>query len=117
MLGEITVATDVKGVGDLAHKFLKGAVTNESPIKPKEELVEINLQNDTLKVDGNFVVAWSSSLQFTTERSTKTLIGSAVSGEGLVNVFRGTGKLWMMPVTVTSTEDRAAAFAAHVTNN
>ena len=32
------------------------------------------------------------------EKSGKSLIGSAVSGEGLVNVYRGTGKIWMCPV-------------------
>lgn len=64
---------------------------------PKEELVEITLKNDVLKVDGNYVIAWSGSLEFTVERSGKTLIGSAASGEGLVNVYRGTGKLLMMP--------------------
>jgi len=64
---------------------------------PKEELVEIELRNDVLKVDGNFVIAWSSTLDFTVERSGKTLIGSAASGEGLVNVYRGTGKVLMMP--------------------
>ena len=37
------------------------------------------------------------------ERSTKTLIGSAVSGEGLVNVYRGTGKVLMSPVAPTRT--------------
>lgn len=65
---------------------------------PREELIEIELQNDVLKVDGNFAIAWSSGLQFTVERSGKSLMGSAVSGEGLVNVYRGTGKVWMMPV-------------------
>ena len=64
---------------------------------PKEELIEITLQNDVLKVDGNFVIAWSGSLEFTVERSGKSLLGSAASGEGLVNVYRGSGKLLMMP--------------------
>ena len=64
---------------------------------PKEELVEITLHNDVLKIDGNFAIAWSGSLEFTVERSGKSLIGSAVSGEGLVNVYRGTGKVLMMP--------------------
>ncbi len=64
---------------------------------PKEELVEITLDNDVLKVDGNFAIAWSNSLAFTVERSGKSLIGSAASGEGLVNVYRGTGKVLMMP--------------------
>lgn len=64
---------------------------------PKEELIEITLQNDVLKVDGNYVIAWSKALDFTVERSGKSLLGSAASGEGLVNVYRGTGKVLMMP--------------------
>ena len=65
---------------------------------PKEELVEITLQNDVLKVDGNFAIAWSNSLEFTVERSGKSLIGSAASGEGLVNVYRGTGRVLLAPI-------------------
>lgn len=60
-------------------------------------MIEIRLDNDVMKVDGNFVIAWSSTLDFTVERSGKSLIGSAASGEGLVNVYRGTGKVLMMP--------------------
>ncbi len=66
---------------------------------PREELVEITLQDDVLKVDGNMAIAWSGSLSFTVERSGKTLLGSAASGEGLVNVYRGTGKVLLAPVT------------------
>ncbi len=65
---------------------------------PKEELIEITLDNDVLKVDGNMAIAWSGSLSFTVERSGKSLIGSAASGEGLVNVYRGTGKVLLAPV-------------------
>jgi uncharacterized protein (AIM24 family) len=65
---------------------------------PREELVEVTLQNDVLKVDGNMAIAWSGSLNFTVERSGKSLIGSAASGEGLVNVYRGTGKVLLAPV-------------------
>lgn len=65
---------------------------------PREELVEVTLDRDVLKIDGNFAIAWSGSLDFTVERSGKTLIGSAASGEGLVNVYRGTGKVLMAPV-------------------
>ncbi|PWM31716.1 MAG: transcriptional regulator [Clostridiales bacterium] len=64
---------------------------------PREELIEITLQNDVLKIDGNYAIAWSKSLDFTVERSGKSLIGSVASGEGLVNVYRGTGKVLMMP--------------------
>ena len=65
---------------------------------PKEELIEITLENDVLKIDGSMAIAWSGSLSFTVERSGKTLLGSAASGEGLVNVYRGTGKVLMAPV-------------------
>lgn len=65
---------------------------------PKEELIMVELQNDVLKIDGNMAIAWSGTLDFTVERSGKTLIGSAASGEGLVNVYRGTGKVLMCPL-------------------
>ena len=73
-----------------------GILCLESPC-PKEELVEIELKNDVLKVDGNMAIAWSGSLEFTVERSGKTLVGSAASGEGLVNVYRGTGNVLLAP--------------------
>lgn len=75
----------------------RGIVCLESHC-PKEELVEVTLDQDVLKVDGNFAIAWSGSLDFTVERSGKSLIGSAASGEGLVNVYRGTGKVLLAPV-------------------
>ena len=77
--------------------FGSGVACLESPC-PREELIEIELNNDVLKIDGNMAVAWSASLQFTVERSGKSLIGSAASGEGLVNVYRGTGRVLMSPV-------------------
>jgi len=75
----------------------KGIAALESPV-PREELIEVNLENDVIKIDGNYAIAWSNTLQFTTERSSKSLIGSAATGEGLVNVYRGTGKILMAPV-------------------
>ncbi|BBF43456.1 HTH DNA-binding protein [Lachnospiraceae bacterium KM106-2] len=178
MAGDVSIATNIKGVGDFAKKFMSSKVTGETTVKPRyvgngivmleptykhlliedvskwdgmvvddglflacdanvdiktvarnsfssaiaggeglfnsclvgnglavlesrvprEELVEINLQNDILKIDGNFAIAWSRSLNFTVERTTKTLVGSAASGEGLVNVYRGTGKVLMAPL-------------------
>ena len=74
-----------------------GVLCLESP-SPKEALIEVTLQDDVLKVDGNMAIAWSGTLDFTVERSGKTLLGSAASGEGLVNVYRGTGKVLLAPV-------------------
>ncbi len=68
---------------------------------PLEELVEIELNNEELKIDGHLAVCWSSGLEFTVERSSKSLLGSAVSGEGLVNVYRGVGKVLMSPYSPT----------------
>lgn len=75
----------------------KGPVALESPV-PASELIEFELKDDELRIDGNMAIAWSNSLKFTVERSSKSLLGSAVSGEGLVNVYRGTGRVLMAPV-------------------
>ena len=75
----------------------QGILCIESPC-PKEELIEIELENDMVKIDGSMAIAWSGSLDFTVERSGKSLVGSAASGEGLVNVYRGTGKILLAPV-------------------
>lgn len=75
-----------------------GLAVMESPV-PREELIEIELENDELKIDGSYAVAWSSTLKFTVEKSSKSLVGSLAGGEGLVNVYRGTGKVLMAPVS------------------
>jgi uncharacterized protein (AIM24 family) len=74
-----------------------GIAVLESPV-PQQELVMFQLQDDCVKIDGNMAIAWSGSLDFTVEKSTKSLIGSAMSGEGFVNVYRGTGSILMAPV-------------------
>ncbi len=180
--GDVRAATGIKGVGDLMGNLVKGAVTNESAVKPEyegkgylaleptykfiilvdigewgngmtiedgmflasddtvknkvvgrsnlssailgkeglfnlslygsgiaalesnvpgDELIEIELNDEELKIDGDMAVCWTTGLKFTVERTTKTLIGSAVSGEGLVNVYRGTGRVLMSPVAMT----------------
>ena len=75
----------------------KGCCALESNVA-KEQLVEVILENDVLRVDGPLAVCWSGSLSFTVERSGKTLIGSAASGEGLVNVYKGTGRVLLSPL-------------------
>ncbi len=69
-----------------------GACVLESAV-PRSEIVEVVLNDDVLKIDGHFAICWSGSLNFTVERSGKTLVGSAASGEGLVNVYRGSGRV------------------------
>lgn len=71
-----------------------GVVLIESPI-PFEKILVINLENETLSVDGAFVMAFWGDLTFTTEKAAKGLLASAASGEGLVNTYKGTGTLWL----------------------
>ena len=117
-----TLSSAVIGGEGLFNMSLQGngAVALESNV-PEDELIEIELENDELKIDGNLAVCWSSNLDFTVERTTKTLVGSAVSGEGLVNVYRGSGRVLMSPVAPTdslfsSTNTLAAKAAAKNSN-
>ena len=117
-----TLSSAVLGGEGLFNMSLQGngAVALESNV-PEDELIEIELENDELKIEGNLAVCWSSNLDFTVERTTKTLVGSAVSGEGLVNVYRGSGRVLMSPVAPTdslfsSTNTLAAKAAAKNSN-
>ena len=117
-----TLSSAVLGGEGLFNMSLQGngAVALESNV-PEDELIEIELENDELKIDGNLAVCWASNLDFTVERTTKTLVGSAVSGEGLVNVYRGSGRVLMSPVAPTdslfsSTNTLAAKAAAKNSN-
>lgn len=85
-----------------------GVIALESNV-PFDELITIELNNDIVRIDGPYAVAWSTGLQFTVERTTKTLIGSAASGEGLVNVYRGSGRILLSPISST----RSYAAATH----
>ncbi len=95
-----TLSSAVAGNEGLFNLSLSGSgvVALESNV-PASEIITVELENDVLKLDGSFAIAWSTSLQFTVERSSATLLGSAVNKEGLVNVFRGTGKVLISPTT------------------
>ncbi len=73
-----------------------GIVVLQSPV-PYEELEVIEMQNDTLKVDGNFAFARVGQFSMRIERSSRSLLGSVSSGEGLLQVFRGSGTIWIAP--------------------
>ena len=74
-----------------------GVLAMESPV-PREELIEVRLRDNVIKIDGNMAVAWSPNLEFTVQKSMGTLTGSAISKEGFVNVYEGTGKVLIAPV-------------------
>lgn len=95
-----TLSSAVLGNEGLFNTALvgQGIAVLESPV-PAEELITIDLEKDMVRIDGSMAIAWSSSLEFTVERTTKTLVGSVASGEGLVNVYRGTGRVLVAPVS------------------
>ena len=98
VVARTTFSSAVAGKEGLFNLCLTGSgvAVLESPV-PRDELIEFILDNDEVKIDGNMAIAWSNTLKFTVERSSKSLVGSAMSGEGLVNVYRGTGKILMAP--------------------
>jgi uncharacterized protein (AIM24 family) len=75
----------------------KGKVVLISPT-PVLELKKYKLNNDKLSVDGNFAILRSASIDFRVEKSSKTLIGTAFSGEGLLQTFQGVGEVWIAPL-------------------
>ncbi|MBW6410437.1 AIM24 family protein [Clostridium weizhouense] len=73
-----------------------GIVALEIPV-PENEIFKCILIDDTLKVDGNFAILRTGNIDFSVEKSSKSITGSITSGEGLVNVYRGTGEVWLIP--------------------
>lgn len=73
-----------------------GIVALKVPV-PESEIFKCILINDTLKVDGNFAILRTGNIEFSVEKSSKSIVGTVVSGEGLVNVYRGTGEVWLTP--------------------
>ncbi len=102
VVGRKTISSAALGKEGLFNisLFGDGIVALESNV-PQNELIEIELNGDELRIDGDLAVCWSSDLQFTVERSMTTLTGSFFSKEGLVNVYRGYGKVLMSPVAPT----------------
>ena len=39
----------------------------------------------------------TGAIEFSVEKSTKGLLGTLTSGEGLLQTFRGTGSVWLAP--------------------
>ena len=83
--GEGIVQTAVSGTGSVI-------VRAPGPVEV------IDLMNDRLVVDGSFAVARSASLDFSIQKSTKSLLGTVTSGEVLVNVLQGTGRVYLAPI-------------------
>ncbi|MEG1287274.1 AIM24 family protein [Clostridium sp.] len=93
-----SISSMVFGNEGLYQTKLKGSgiVILEIPI-PENEILRCKLYKDTLKVDGNIAILRSGNIDFTVEKSGTSLIGTTLNGEGLLNVYRGTGEVWLAP--------------------
>jgi len=83
--GEGLIQTAVKGTGTVI-------VRAPGPVEV------LDLKNEKLVVDGSFAVARSASLDYSVRESTRSLIGLATSGEVLVSVIKGTGRVYLAPI-------------------
>ncbi|MDK2971859.1 MAG: hypothetical protein PWP23_1614 [Candidatus Sumerlaeota bacterium] len=85
MSGEGFFQTKVEGQGNVV-------IQAPGPVEA------IDLVNDKLVVDGSFAIARQAHLDFSVQRATKGLLSSLTSGEGIVNVIQGTGRVLIAPV-------------------
>ncbi|AIY78851.1 AIM24 family protein [Clostridium botulinum] len=86
-----------------------GIVALEIPV-PETEIFKCILIDDTLKVDGNFAILRTGNIEFSVEKSSKSITGAITSGEGFVNVYRGTGEVWLIPTKAIYDEMRTKSF-------
>lgn len=77
-----------------------GMVALSIPV-PRSEVLEIVLNDETLSVDGSFGLLRTGDVRFTVEKASNSIAGAVTSGEGLLSVFRGTGKVWVAPTQPT----------------
>jgi uncharacterized protein (AIM24 family) len=74
----------------------RGVAVIYSPV-PREELIRVELNDEKLLVDGNFVLMRSERLAYRVEKSSKGWLSTSVSSEGLLQTFEGGGFVWLAP--------------------
>jgi uncharacterized protein (AIM24 family) len=88
-----------------------GICVLESPV-PADEVLRIDLKGETLQVDGNFALMRTGQIELSVEKSTRSLLGTLTSGEGLLQTFRGTGSVWLAPTQDIYQKLKAGGMAA-----
>ena len=73
-----------------------GIAVMYSPV-PEEEIQKFTLNNDRLFVDGNFALMRSENIKYKVVKSSKSMLATSVSGEGLLHRFEGSGHVWIAP--------------------
>lgn len=95
---QTSVSAAVKGGEGLFQTKLSGTgvCVLQSPV-PAGEIMKLDLHDERLQVDGNFAILRTGDIRFTVEKSAKSILGSMTSGEGLLQTFTGTGRVWLAP--------------------
>lgn len=73
-----------------------GMVVFRIPV-PRSEIIELELRDETLQVDGSFALLRTGEVHFSVEKASNTYAGAVTSGEGLLQTFRGSGQVWIAP--------------------
>jgi uncharacterized protein (AIM24 family) len=79
--------TKVSGVGIVVFRI---------PV-PLAEVLELRLDNETLQVDGSIALLRTEGIHFSVEKPSNPLRSTLTNREGLLQTFRGTGKVWVAP--------------------
>jgi uncharacterized protein (AIM24 family) len=104
-LGDLTIGASInRTVAGLAggEGFFQTKISGTgiavlfSPV-PMSEVQVFELNNDKLSVDGNFALMRTKGVDFSVEKSSKSWVATSVSGEGLLQTFKGTGTVWIAP--------------------
>ncbi|AEH60480.1 protein of unknown function DUF124 [Methanosalsum zhilinae DSM 4017] len=64
---------------------------------PFGEVLKYELNNEKLQVDGTFALLRTSGIKYSVKRSSTNLVGTLTGGEGMLQTFEGTGKVWLAP--------------------
>jgi uncharacterized protein (AIM24 family) len=99
--GEGRYQTKVSGAGIVVFRI---------PV-PRSEIVELTLQDETLQVDGSFALLRTGDVRFSVEKASNSMLGAVTSGEGLLQTFRGTGRVWIAPTQPLYTRLRTPGVA------
>lgn len=75
-----------------------GFVVLSSPC-PESEIIKMKVtKNRRVVVDGSFALLRSGGVKFYVTRSSRTWLGTAYTGEGLLQTFDGEGDVWVAPM-------------------
>lgn len=81
--------------------FLKCSGTGELLLNSYGAIEQIDLE-EAYQVDTGHVVAFESHLDYTLHKASSGIASSFLSGEGLVQTFEGTGRLWLQTRSTSS---------------